>query len=158
MSPLPWLQEPPDRTAQADLARVIPALSRKSWRWWAADRCGASLWNRPSEGLKRHLESREWTSSAGKPTYHEHTHTRACIQNRPDYYGTANEAAVSPFKVTLPGGESRNYYFVIFKGKSAKPMSLALGSTKAPKKWVNGSLFTSGIGFHSWIGRDREST
>lgn len=68
-------------------------------------------------------------------------HTRACIQNRWVYYGAANEAAVSVFKVTQPRGELRNYYFIIFKGNLQSQYLWLQAELNEPKKSVNGSLF-----------------
>lgn len=85
-------------------------------------------------------------------------HTRACIQNRRVYSGTAKEAAVSDFKVTRPRGEPRNYYLIIFKGNLQSQYLWLQAQLNEPKKSVNGSLFTSGIRFHRKRGCDREGT
>lgn len=76
-------------------------------------------------------------------------HAHACIQNRWIYYGTASEAAASDFKVTQPRGELRNSYFIIFKGNLQSQYLWLQAQLNEPKKSVNGSLFTSGIRFHS---------
>ena len=73
-----------------------------------------------------------------------------CLRQRTGrvYYGTANEAAVSDFKVTWPRGEPRNYYFIRFNGNLHSRYLWLLAQPNEPKKPMNGSLFTSAIRFH----------